>query len=257
MAAAHLVFTLYAAHGAWGSATLSSANTAWRATELDPGLSHVCGILGTALGLHRNALGELAGQFWFGSCVLVRPQREAAPDYHTVTPPTPPPGRNLALGWTRFEELRSALSGGRAQQGSVQSWREYWTHGLWLIVLRRRDDSVAELAALAASLNCPRHPLFAGRKSCPLGLPPDAEVLDAVGPLDALLHYGMPWQRRPALAQHFGAPTVSGPLLLDADFPDRPDHLRLLERRDRPLPAGARLFGMRAVAECRGGLNGV
>lgn len=251
MAAPHLVFTLYAAHGAWGAATLSSANTAWRATELDPGLSHVCGILGAALGLPRIGLGALAETLWVGSRALIPALREAAPDYHTITPPTPPAGRDHCRGWTRFEELRPTLSPGRGPQGSVQSWREYWTHGLWLVVLRRRDDDAAALNKLAEALRRPRHPLFAGRKCCPLGLPPDPELVVTDGPLDALARYGTPWDRHPKLAGHFKPLRSPGPLRLDADFPGAPARLRLLERRDRPLPAGLRLFGQRSVAECR------
>lgn len=251
MPAPHLAFTLYAAHGAWGAATLSSANTAWRATELDPGLSHVCGLLGAALGLPRRELGTLAEQIWIASRALITPQREPAPDYHTITPASPPAGRSMTLGWTRFEELRPALSGGSKQQGSVQSWREYWTHGLWLVVLRRKDDDAATLATWAAALNRPRHPLFAGRRSCPLGLPPDARTLDADGPAEALARYGTPWTREPKLRDYFGdLPARAGPLLADAAFPDLPMQLRLLERRDRPMATGSRLFGLRSVAEC-------
>ena len=251
MAAPHLVFTLYAAHGAWGAATLSSANTAWRATELDPGLSHVCGILGAAIGLPRSDLGSLAETLWFGSRALIPAQREAAPDYHTITPPTPPAGRDHRRGWTRFEELRPALSPGRGPQGSVQSWREYWTHGLWLVVLRQRDDDAAALDTVAGALRRPRHPLFAGRKSCPLGLPLDPEMVAADGPVDALALYGTPWDRHPELAGRLGPLPTPGPLRLDADFPNAPVHLRRLERRDRPLPAGPRLFGLRDIVECR------
>lgn len=251
MAVPHLVFTLYAAHGAWGAATLSSANKAWRATELDPGLSHICGILGAALGLPRSSLGMLAETLWFGSRALIQAQRDVAPDYHTITSPTPPTGRDHCRGWTRFEELRPTLSPGRGPQGSVQSWREYWTHGLWLVVLRRRDDDTSALDKLGEALRRPCHPLFAGRKSCPLGLPPDPEIVAAAGPLDALARYGTPWHRHPELVDRLGLLPPPGPLLLDADFPDAPARLRLLERRDRPLPAGSRLFGLRSVAECR------
>ena len=261
MSAPHLVFTLYAAHGAWGAATLSSANTAWRATEMTPGLSHVTGLLGAALGWERERLGELAAGLHFAVLEVVTPRRDPAPDYHTVTPPAPPP-RDRKQGWTRWEELRPALSSGAG--GSAQSWREYWTHGLWLVVLRGREGLPPGLETLEAALRQPRHPLFAGRKACPLGLLPDPEIVPALGPAEAAWEYGRSWQRRrvwlrwsgsewPPRSVRRASASVSGTLFADQDFPNRPGHRRLLQRRDRPLPGLRRAFGMRGVAECAPG----
>ena len=46
----HLVFTVMAPLGAWGSPSRSAANAAYKPTELDPSRSAVIGILGAALG---------------------------------------------------------------------------------------------------------------------------------------------------------------------------------------------------------------
>ena len=260
MTAPHLVFTLYAAHGAWGSATLSSANTAWRATELTPGLSHVTGLLGAALGWRRERLGELAEGLHYAVLEVVTPRHDAVPDYHTVTPPAPP-RRDEERGWTRWEELRPAMSG--AGSGSALSWREYWTHGLWLVVLRAREGGQPGLDALEAALRRPCHPMFAGRKGCPLGLLPDPEIVLAPGPAEAAWIYGRSYLRRRLWLQ-WGADRVPegrtrrlrahpAVLFADQDFPGRPRHRRLLQRRDRPLAGTWRAFGMRGVAECAPG----
>lgn len=244
MSLPQLVFTLHAPHGAWGAATLSAANTAWRATELAPGLSHVVGLLGAALGWPRERLGALAEGLHLAVREVIAPVRDPAPDYHTITPPTPPPVR-VKRGWTRWEELRPALG---AAGGSVLSWREYWTGGLWLVALHARADAEPGLDALAAALAEPCHPLFAGRRACPLGLPPDPELVREPGPAEAFARYRLPWERHPELRSWIEKAT-GATLLVDEDYPGRPPHRRMLERRDRPLP-GLRRFGTRGVAEC-------
>lgn len=233
----HLTFTLYAPYGAWGAASASSATTAYKATELEPSRSAIVGLLGAALGWERARLPVLDRALFVAVREILAPRRDPKPDYHTVTPARPPDARQH---WTRFEELRNHLAGSDEQTGSILSRRECWTNGLWTIALTMRSSDGPSPEAVAESLLRPTWPLYAGRKACGLGLPPDPEIILADGPVAALTTYGLPWSRHPALAVVL-APLVDavteetpGRLLCDADYPGAPEAPpRSVTRRDR------------------------
>lgn len=221
----------------------SSDPTAHKATELDPSKSALIGLLGAALGFERPRLGELARAVRLAVRVLARPERDPAPDYHTITRADPPPGRER---WSRFEELRSHLAGAEAR-GSLISRREYWACGLWTVAAHSEHPEAGP-EALAAALRAPRWTLYAGRKACALGLPPDPQVIEAPGPVEALGVYGCPSTRHPALKDAipalFAAPGA-GDLLFEPDYPGAPprgDHVRTVRRLDQcdplALPGG-------------------
>lgn len=238
-----LCFTLMAPYGAWGAASPSSATTAWKATELDPSKSAIVGLLGAALGLERAHLGRLSEGLRVAVRTGLRPERDPRPDYHTIGRANRPEGRTV---WSRFEELRPALAGG-GQAGALLSRREYWSCGLWSVALVSADPAIP-LERLEQALRAPRWPLYAGRKACTLGLPPDPGTEVAAGPVAALSAYGWPWERRPALADAL-APLLwrkrdrerlDGPETLswDEGYPGITDGgtLRRVRRRDRPDP---------------------
>lgn len=251
---AFLVFTVCAPHGAWGSASQSSATTAHKATEIDPSKSALVGLIGAALGLERARLGELARALGVSVRVAARPTRDLKPDFHTVTRGVPPPGLDR---WSRFEETRGHLAG-TLNEGSMLSRREYWTAGLWTVAVEIREGPWSP-EVLAEALARPRWSLHAGRKACPLGLPPDPEVVEADRPRAALAAYGLPWERRPDLIPVLArlmraAADTEGELLSDGDpGPETAGdgYLRLERRRDVPDPmvsAGGRVtprFGER------------
>lgn len=250
---AQLAFTLCAPYGAWGAASLSSATTAYKATELDPPKSALVGLLAAALGLERAGLAALAQSVLVAVRVGVRPERDPKPDYHTITRAAPPEGRDR---WTRFEELRAHLAG-RGESGSLLSRREYWACGLWTVAVVVAADAPWSADLLAQALRAPRWTLYAGRKSCTLGLPPDPEVIvDAGGPMAALGRYGWPWERHPGLAavleplrDRLEHPDAQD-LIFDPDYPGAPQGddghtVRTTRRRDRPDPLvldGGRIY---------------
>jgi CRISPR system Cascade subunit CasD len=257
---AQLVFTLYAPLGAWGSPSLSAANAAYKATELDPPRSAMLGLLAAALGLTREREAELDPETRLAIRVDIPPTRDPKPDYHTITKArfrgTTLEGRTR---WTRFEELRSHLIGGD-DSGAILSRREYWTMGLWTVALARTHSAPPTLHVLAAALALPVWPLYAGRKACALGLPPDPEVLDADGPVAAMNAYGHPWTRHPILAgaltplRQAAAAQTQRRLLFDPDYPGAPLPAKTASRRDRPAhhaPSGVliRRFLVRTCAE--------
>ena len=254
----HLAFTLYAPYGAWGAASASSATTAYKATELEPSRSAVTGLLGAALGLERAGLPELDRAFFIAVREVLAPRRDPKPDYHTVTPSRRPDGRGR---WTRFAELRTHLAGNDKQSGSILSRREYWTDGLWTVALARSPAAGPPLEALAEALARPVWLLYAVRKACGLGLPPDPELIAADGPVQALAAYGLPWTRRPGVAAMLASLAQAvkrqgGRLLYDPDYPGSPaPPLRTVTRRDRtdhlrqPLGRLSRRYLLRIQAE--------
>lgn len=249
-----LCFTLAAPYGAWGAASQPSATSAWKATELDPPKSAIVGVLAAALGVERSGLGTLAASVRVAVRTGLRPERDLRPDYHTISRARRPVGRDR---WSRFEELRPALSGDDSS-GSLLSSREHWSCGLWSVAVATTATSEGDalLERMAAALRTPRWPLYAGRKACALGLPPDPERLDAPGPVAALTAYRWPWERHPALMSAL-APLVAlkrkraevETLAWDPDYPGSPSSgksgatesdggwvVRRVWRRDQPDP---------------------
>ena len=65
------------------------------------------------------------------------------------------------------------------------------------------------LERLDETLSAPHWVLYAGRKACALGLPPDPTILSGEGPLAALEAYGWPWTRRMTFSRKiFSAPAA-------------------------------------------------
>ena len=235
-----LVFTLAAPYGAF-AVTFNAANAAVKATQLDPPKSALVGLLGAALGLERLALNELADRLFVAVRTGLRPRPDPKPDYHTITPPAPP--RNSGP-WTRFEELRPALSG-LAEPGAILSNRHYWQMGLWTAAVARHGAEGPTLDELQGALACPHWPLYAGRKACGLGLPPDPVILEALGPAEALDAYGWPWTRHPRLRECLAdlpkaVEKASGfDLRYDLGYPGAPQTSLEVEVVDEPFHGGS------------------
>ena len=172
---AYLLFDLFAPHGSFGAPSISAASSAWRWTELDPPRSVLVGLLGAALGLGRERQAEVDDAFAFAVRVDVPPVRDPLADYHTILPGRAPVGRER---WSRLQEQRHVLVGGYTK-GSIISRREYWTLGCWTVAVARRDGDVDGLADLAGALRRPVWPLYVGRRACPLGAPPDPQLVEA------------------------------------------------------------------------------
>jgi len=231
----HLVFTLAAPFGAFCD-TGSSAGMADKPTRLDPTCSALVGFLGAALGEPRERLRALSAAWSFGVRTGVRPRPDPKPDYHTITPPKRPEGRDC---WTRFEELRSHLAGGDTT-GSIQSWRAFWSLGLWTVSVVSRGGGGTPLETIAAALKAPHYTLYVGRKAYPIGLPPDPKIVDATTLVDAHAAYGWPWTRHTELADALEPLKVQmtgetrSEFIYDLEYPGAPKPAREERRDDLP-----------------------
>jgi CRISPR system Cascade subunit CasD len=236
-----LAFTLAAPYGAFAT-SFSAANVALKPTQLDPPKSAIVGLLGAALGRKRLALNALADGLFVAVRTGVRPRPDPKADYHTVTPPHFPREEG---SWTRFEELRpSADLRRRASTGSILSRRNYWQGGLWTIALARRGTRGPSLEEIWEALTKPCWLLYAGRKACGLGLPPDPIILDSRGPTEALDAYGWPWTRHPELSGPLSQLLIAVnaarqfELRYDVGYPGAPDSSFELEIADEPFHGG-------------------
>ena len=167
----YLLFRLYGPMAAWGRVAVGEV----RGSDAYPSKSAVLGLLAAALGLRREdepAHERLATGYGFA--VRVDASGMLLRDYHTVQVP----GQSHLKKRPHFTR-RDELSISREDLHTILSTREYRCDGLYTIALWIRDTAPHPLGALQAALEQPRFPLYLGRKSCPLALPLEAQVIEA------------------------------------------------------------------------------
>ena len=162
-----LLFTLYAPVGSLGEVAVGERRMSWAR----PSRSAVLGLVAAALRIERAD--EVAHRkLEEGLFYAVRTDSPGRPfvDYHTAQTPRARKGRTFA---TRREELEA---GNLHTVLSRREWRAdaCYTAALW----HRRRDAV-DLDRLARALRDPGFVLYLGRKSAPLGLPLDPEIVEA------------------------------------------------------------------------------
>lgn len=203
-----LLFTLYAPMCSLGEIAVGERRMGWSR----PGRSAVLGLVAAALGIERGdddahrALEE-------GLHYAVRTDAPGRPfiDYHTAQTPAARRDRSFE---TRREELESE------RLNTVLSSREWRSDACFTAALWLRPGGAVDLDETAAALRRPRFTLYLGRKSAPLGLPLDPEIVEAADLRDALA------LRRPTVAAE------------DNDEVPGAVEAWALERLRRGLPAG-------------------
>ncbi|BBK42273.1 type I-E CRISPR-associated protein Cas5/CasD [Allostella vacuolata] len=235
---AFLLFTLYAPLAAFGDIAVGE-----RRTGLDrPGRSGVFGLLAAALGIDRaDEDGHRALDAAYALAVRVDRHGTLTQDYHTIQAPAARTGRSWA---TR----RAALA--ERDLGTLLSLRDYRQDALSTLALLPRTAD-ADTARLAGALATPRYTLFAGRKSCPLGLPPRPMVVAAGGLAAAFAAYdGAATEPERAVRAHFATHPAGSTIHVDRDFEAAGllgDFLpiRIERRRDQVASRGRRQFTLR------------
>lgn len=164
-----LAFQIGAPLSSWGSVAVGER----RPTDLRPTHSALIGMLGAALGYGRSdpRLNQLTTAVSFSTRCDRTPT--VMTDFHTVQTAA---GKLFA---TRADQLAAD------NIRTVLSRRQYLMDALFTVIALVGANSPATAEEIAAALREPRWPLYVGRKSCVLSLPPhplliEADSLDAV-----------------------------------------------------------------------------
>ena len=173
-----LVFRLFGPISAWGDIAVGER----RPIQDHPSKSGVLGLVAASLGIRRDdagALSRLHGSYCFAT--MVDAPGVLLSDYHTVQVPPSKKGREFA---TRRDELEVH----REDLRTILSRRDYRCDAvaaacIWLVAT---DAAPHSLAAIATALRQPVFTPYLGRRSCPLALPLQPQVLDAYSPTEAL-----------------------------------------------------------------------
>ena len=167
----YLVFRLYGPLASWGGIAVGE----YRPAEQSPTKSAVLGLIGAALGVRRDdatAQARLREDYRVAS--IVHEGGTLLRDYHTTQVA---PERAKKRYW-RFATRREELSIPRDELNTILSTREYFCDALSTICLRAAaPDPLYSLVEIAEGL---RHPVFVpylGRKSCPVALPFQPQVV--------------------------------------------------------------------------------
>ena len=234
-----LLFQLVAPLGAFGGVAVGER----RETAARPSHSALAGILGAALGLERNDPRQAS--FAAGLAFAVR-RDHVGPllaDYHTAQTPPAKKGKSWA---TRREELAGEVN-------TILSRRDYHSDCAFTIACLVTMGTVASSGDLASALRRPRFTLYLGRKSCPLGLPPDPFTVEASALDAAFAEYDrFREKRRPAFPwTDTVAETAADEAFLVRGLARREDISRVEKRRDAVVDRRGWRFDLRDESTLR------
>lgn len=172
----YLLFQLYGPLAAWGGIAVGEV----RPSAISPSKSAVLGLVAGALGIRRDQDDEqrrlVAG---YGFAVRVDEPGAPLTDYHTIQ--VPPSSEVKKRGMhTRKDEVEAETL------ETILSSRHYRIDSVSTVVLWARAETPYCLARLVGALSEPCFVPYLGRKSCPLALPMQAQVVSAANICEAL-----------------------------------------------------------------------
>ena len=170
----YLLFRLYGPMASWGDIAVGEV----RPSYTHPSKSAVLGMVAAALRIDRDQE-EKRRQLAAGYGFAVRVDSMGVPlvDYHTAQVPPSGSGRNRRVFATRREELctlpRDALN-------TILSRRDYRMDALATVALWARAATPPySFEEIRSALERPGYVLYLGRKSCPLALPVEGQLVTA------------------------------------------------------------------------------
>lgn len=175
-----LIFRLYGPMASWGDTAVGQT----RPSDTHPSKSAIIGLIGAALGIRRDEE-EKQQSLARGYSFAVLVERPGIPmtDYHTIQVPSSGTGRNRKSFPTRRDEI---LRQPRHDLNCIISNRVYYMDAVYTAALWPSHASPPYgLEHMAHKLNNPVFMLYLGRKSCPLALPVEAQVLSAANLMEA------------------------------------------------------------------------
>ena len=218
-----LLFTLYAPMCSLGEIAVGERRMSWAI----PGRSAVLGMVAAAKGIERDdeaAHAQLEASLHYA----VRADRPGRPfvDYHTTQTPKAKRGAEYA---TRRDELASD------KLNTVISTREWRTDACFTAILWLRDGQSIDLGRIASALKQPRFVLYLGRKSAPLGLPLNPQIIEANTFMDAFAGRMVTAEEQWIWRQTASGRANSGMIACDGDAPGVPKEGQIQSRRDSIL----------------------
>lgn len=169
----YLLFTLYGPLVAWGDIAVGE----YRPSFAHPSKSAIVGLLAAALGIRRDE--EERQQSLAAACffaVRVDSMGLLLRDYHTTQVP---PARKGVTHYTRRAELAGH------DLNTILSSRDYRCDAVYAVAITVAADSPFSIQQLADKLRKPVFTLYLGRKSCPLALPLQPQIVKAATLRDA------------------------------------------------------------------------
>lgn len=164
----YLVFRLYGPMASWGEIAVGGE----RRSATHPGRSAILGLIGAALGIERSDAEhqrELVDSY--GIAVKLVAPGSILKDFHTAQVPK---SERKIIHRTRKSELSVPAS----RLNTVLSSRDYRTDALAVVAVWIKAESPGyTLGEIADALKKPAFHLYLGRKSCPLAIPVEAQIL--------------------------------------------------------------------------------
>lgn len=189
---AFLCFRLHGPLASWGDVAVGER----RPTSPHLSRSAILGLLAAALGIRRDdveAWTELERSLGFASRTDAR--GELLLDFHTAQGPEEKllraganAARKAGVPWHRPATRRAELAFASHALDTLLSARQYrvdalWTAALWL---RPGPGPRWALTDMAQALRSPCFVPYLGRKSCPLDLPLEPQIIEAQDPVAAM-----------------------------------------------------------------------
>ena len=229
----YLIIRMYGMMASWGDIAVGE----FRPTFDRPSKSAIMGMISAALGIRRDEekrLRELATGYLMA--LRIDAPGTLLRDYHTAQVPSSK-GRKKMV----FPTRKAELSVPKDDLNTVLSSRDYRCDALYTVCLWSRTASPPySLATLKEHLEKPAFNLYLGRKSCPLSLPLEAQVVpaDTISGAFSSAHFkNMPFLNRLELAKDVRVFWEGD----DAGF----DSVHTVQRRDDPLSRRRWQFGNR------------
>lgn len=165
----YLLFRLYGPLVSWGDLAVGTR----RPSQRHPSKSAVLGLVAAALGLEREdpRQRDLFLDYKLGVKLIY--SGDPLVDYHTIQVRSQESKR-------RFYNRQQELALPRNQLNTILSSRDYYQDQLSVIALWSENDTpVFSMQQIITALQRPKFHLYLGRKSCPLSIPLEAQVLEA------------------------------------------------------------------------------
>ena len=184
----YLIFRLHGALSSWGDIAVGDIRPSYRY----PSKSAVIGLLAAALGVERDVHDKQSELAKLMFSVRIDAMGSPIDDYHTVQAPSEQAIKydRTKASWTRLDEIeaikwRVIQSQSNAEAGAIQSRRAYYCDSVYSIALCENEKDkvnwqtleISKLQDIVAFLKEPRFVLYLGRKSCPLSLPLEPQIV--------------------------------------------------------------------------------